>query len=102
MYLTSSGIVTGSLVAYVRDILDVNFHVEYERVPYMEFGCDTLISDIRKDDARLILETKIQEVIQRLNRRNNLRLILEGVSFLDDRKVGITLSLGNVKIQQVV
>ena len=102
MYLTSNGTLTNSQISYLRDILVINFDKEYRSVPFMDFGCDSLIEDIRKKDAKIILESKIQEVIQRINSRNNLRLILDRIDVTNDGRVNISLSLGNLKFTQLL
>ena len=100
-YLTSKGI-TSNVVTYIKDTLDLNFTTEYNSIPYLDFGCNTLIEDIREKEAKIILDTKIKEVINRINNRNGLGIQVQSIQILNGSQVQLELSVGDLILSKVL
>ena len=100
-YLTSNG-TTSSTITYLKDILKFNFNIEYNRIPYLEFGCNSLIEDMRLDEAQLIVTTKVQEVIQRINERNNTTLHVDDIKLVNNKNIELVLSIGNLTMSTII
>lgn len=100
-YLTSSGLTT-SIVTYIKDILDLNFHVEYGRIPYLDLGCNSLIDDMRLKESKIIIDSKVQEVIQRVNSRNGVTIEVNSIELIGDSNIQLNLSVGNLKLLQLL
>lgn len=97
-YLLSTGLVTNKIEYYIIDLFKLHLSIYPKDIPGAEdIGFDFIITNTKKDELYLEVNTRIQELINKFKKKfSGINIKLEDSTLIDETKLKLTISVNEV------
>lgn len=94
-YLLSNGTETTNYEDYIFDKLKIRLQLAKDSIPWYEHGVDSDVLSLDKKIIESVITIRVNQVVQSINREENVNLIVGDISIGIDNSYNLTIKLGN-------